>query len=69
MSLRRTKCTTTVSARTSARALDDASDRENAIVGGAALTEITELTVRATGSSPGSPVMIVTPAGWWRKAE
>lgn len=43
-------------------------DSENATTGGAALTEISEDTVIATGLSPGSAVITATPAGWWRKA-
>jgi hypothetical protein len=46
----------------------DLADREKATTGGAALTEMRDDTVTATGRLPGFAVITATPAGWLRKA-
>ncbi len=57
-----------VSARSRGSVEFERADKEKAITGGAALTEISDEIVSATGQSPGSAVTTATPAGWWRKA-
>ncbi|GLQ76541.1 hypothetical protein GCM10007881_00560 [Mesorhizobium huakuii] len=57
-----------VSARSKGSDEVDFIESEKATTGGAALTEISEDTVIATGLSPGSAVITATPAGWRRKA-
>ncbi|BCH00828.1 hypothetical protein MesoLj131b_28270 [Mesorhizobium sp. 131-2-5] len=57
-----------VSARSRGSDEVDFIESEKATTGGAALTEISEDTVIATGLSPGSAVITATPAGWRRKA-
>ena len=51
----------------SAGRLDDIADTEKTKSGGSALTEATEVAVRATGPSGPTAVMSATPPGWWRK--
>src|SRR6187431_1223067 len=63
MSCASRKCTTTVSARESTSDADDSAETEKISNGGSALTEATDVAVSATGPSPASAVMTVTPPG------